>query len=421
MVLELTIHSETYAADRTLFAPYALLAADLGAPFPELYGDRLGNVTSAEPLQEAYRVRSLLVQPGALSLLGAGNLAESDTSRPQAEDLALPNGLPQRVRELARQVTGAATAPYEQASLIDSYLRESYPYSLEASAPPAGRDFVDYFLFDARTGYCTYYSSALAVMLRSLDIPTRWVTGYRVAVPAAVQAQLGTGLPADLDVRNSQAHAWVEAYIDGYGWLPFDPTPSTSPTGTVATGNTGSAALTTPPAGSNSPTRDPDVGPGNGQLAPDTGGSTVSEDLQTQPRAARSPWLFAALTVTVVILCFGLWVAARSLARELYHPREARLQAQQAFSLVERIGARYGEPRQPDETAAEYIERLGHSLPTGSEQLSRILGVYQRAVFAPEPLAAHEVQRLWEAWEAWNRQLAGVTGRLVHFRRRWGW
>jgi hypothetical protein len=89
------------------------------------------------------------------------------------------------------------------------------PYSISTPATPAGRDFVDYFLNDLHQGYCTYHSTALAVLCRAVGVPSRWVTGYLVPP--------GSGLR---DVNTKEAHAWVEVFIDGHGWQVLEATPS---------------------------------------------------------------------------------------------------------------------------------------------------------------------------------------------------
>ncbi len=92
--------------------------------------------------------------------------------------LQLPASLPQRVRDLARRIAAGAATPYDKAVRIQDYLRQSYPYDLKTPPPPGGRDAVDYFLFDAPGGFCTYYASAMAVMLRSQGVAARVATGY---------------------------------------------------------------------------------------------------------------------------------------------------------------------------------------------------------------------------------------------------
>lgn len=128
----------------------------------------------------------------------------------------LPENLPARVGELARSITSGSTNNYDKVKDIEGYLSSNYPYTLMPAPTPMDRDFVDYFLFDLKEGYCTYYASAMTVMVRSLGIPARYVEGY-ITPPATVSENRYV-------ITNNQAHAWVEVYFEGYGWYSFEPT-----------------------------------------------------------------------------------------------------------------------------------------------------------------------------------------------------
>ncbi len=130
--------------------------------------------------------------------------------------LQLTPDLPERVRSLARRVAGDAEAPYDKAVLVQEYLRGMYVYSLDAPLTPEGRDVVDVFLFSDTGGFCTHFASAMVVMLRSLGVPSRVVTGYAMGW---YDAELGA-----YRVPASAAHAWVEVYFPGLGWVEFEPT-----------------------------------------------------------------------------------------------------------------------------------------------------------------------------------------------------
>ncbi|MCJ7623036.1 MAG: transglutaminase-like domain-containing protein [Anaerolineaceae bacterium] len=132
--------------------------------------------------------------------------------------LQLPDSIPQRVREMAAHITAGADTSFEKALRIQDYLRQVYPYSTEVPPVPLERDIVDYFLFEAPGGgFCSYYASAMVVMLRSEGIPARLVTGFFVSEYEPEQGAYR--VPA------SAAHAWVEVYFPGHGWLEFEPTP----------------------------------------------------------------------------------------------------------------------------------------------------------------------------------------------------
>ncbi len=122
-----------------------------------------------------------------------------------------------RIAKLADQITAKAKTPYEKAANIESYLMTRYGYTLELSGTPPTVDPLPYFLFEKRAGHCEYFAAAMAVMLRTLGIPSRYITGF---LPGEYNDVAG-----DFIVRASDAHSWVEVYFPKYGWLTFDPTP----------------------------------------------------------------------------------------------------------------------------------------------------------------------------------------------------
>jgi len=127
-----------------------------------------------------------------------------------------------RVKQLAIQITRGATNNYDRAKMIETYLRTQFEYSLEVPRTNEADALVD-FLFNTKRGYCQYFATAMAVMLRSLGIPARIVNGF----------QTGDYNPmtGSFVVRQSDAHSWVEAYFPLIGnessqWAEFDPTPA---------------------------------------------------------------------------------------------------------------------------------------------------------------------------------------------------
>lgn len=133
------------------------------------------------------------------------------------EYLQTSSGTPERVRKLAEEITKDCTNQYDKAEAICNYLKENYDYTTKINQLPEGKDAVDYFLFDQKKGYCIYFASAMAIMCRYLDIPTRYIDGVALDY-------------SDKDedwykVKTKEAHAWTEVYIEGFGWIRMDPTP----------------------------------------------------------------------------------------------------------------------------------------------------------------------------------------------------
>lgn len=123
---------------------------------------------------------------------------------------------PESVKKLARNITHDCKNDYERVIAIQDYLRNNYQYTLSPSRVPDDQDFVEWFLFEDRRGYCTYYATSMTVMLRTLGIPARYVEGF--VMPENNQETLYT-------ITSRHAHAWVEVYFQGFGWLIFEPTP----------------------------------------------------------------------------------------------------------------------------------------------------------------------------------------------------
>jgi hypothetical protein len=133
--------------------------------------------------------------------------------------LQLPNALTQRIRDLAAQWAHSAESEVAKIDSIDRMLRTRYQYDLDSPSGLAKQP-LDHFLFESKRGHCEYFSTAMAVMLRTIGVPTRNVTGF----VGGTYNKYGEFYA----VRQGDAHSWVEAFVEGKGWLTFDPTPPTA-------------------------------------------------------------------------------------------------------------------------------------------------------------------------------------------------
>lgn len=153
-------------------------------------------------------------------------LPEIDADALRLASNAVPDGagaylqLPQldpRIPRLAEEITASAPSNYEKAQAIEQYLRTHFGYTLQLGrARP--QDPLANFLFERKQGHCEYFASSMAVMLRTIGIPSRIVNGFRGGE--------FNDLTGQYVVRASNAHSWVEAFFPGFGWISFDPTPA---------------------------------------------------------------------------------------------------------------------------------------------------------------------------------------------------
>jgi transglutaminase-like putative cysteine protease len=162
---------------------------------------------------EQYTITSRFFSPSPGDLAGAGG------GYPQSITgyyLQLPSGFPENVRDLSKSLTANARSSYEKVLAINKYLAK-IPYEQKIKAPPKGVDPVENFLFNQKSGFCLYYASAMAVMLRSVDVPSRLAVGY---LPGEPGEEVGEYL-----LKDKNYHAWPQVFFNGFGWVDLESTP----------------------------------------------------------------------------------------------------------------------------------------------------------------------------------------------------
>ena len=320
------------------------------------------------------------------SIAGEGELRAAGTAYPDwvRADSVLPAGyrpleIEQRVHDLAVEVTAGATNPYDQAVAIERYLRDNYSYTLTPGRPPTGEDPEDHFLFTSRAGYCQYFATAMADMLRSLGVPVRLVNGYGPGTYDAAQGRFV--------VRGSDAHTWPEAYFPGYGWIPFEPTPDGvyfpiqrgGEAGVTCTGDScsGPDAAPASPAPAAAPRARPEP-------AVPAAGS-----------ASRGPVLPALRTWTPIgaVVLLALVLLFVGLSRFL-RPQTVAGTWRRATLLLQLAGVR---PR-IGETPIEFGDRVAGRFPETAPGIRRLAGDFAVAAYAPLRLAEQRRPAVLAEW-----------------------
>jgi transglutaminase-like putative cysteine protease len=189
---------------RYLKGAYGLVSRDLAGSVFDLDGEHPITVYDAE---------SDIAEPAREELANADGLY---TAEDQRMYLRLP-ALDERIPRMAREITAQSTNNYEKATAIERYLSTRYQYTLQLPRTEP-KDPLANFLFERKQGHCEYFASSMAVMLRTLGIPSRVVNGFRTTE--------FNDVTSSYVIRASSAHSWVEADFPGYGWVAFDPTPA---------------------------------------------------------------------------------------------------------------------------------------------------------------------------------------------------
>jgi len=280
------------------------------------------------------------------------------------------------VRQLLSTILAAArpATPYDTARAIESYLRDgsNFVYDTDVLDVQCGsRGIADCFAV-SRRGYCEHFATTMVVMLRIQGIPARLAEGY---------------LPGPRDssgsetIRRSQAHAWVQAWFPGFGWIDFDPTgggvgqPQALPAG--------------PPVPMASASPEVAVGPGGTPRASGRDGIDEPAGPAAGGSTFRTPGIGPIIVLIIPLAALAVVLAALWLRRRLGRP----VQPEVVYRTVAGLAGRLGHPRRPTETVYEYLGSLSEALPAARPELqlvarSTVETTYGRRRLGPDRLAA---------------------------------
>jgi transglutaminase-like putative cysteine protease len=371
--------------------------------------DREGSVLvrpQGVPEGFTYRVVSNLVAPTADELRSAYENVHIDADSTYAPYLALPPGLPDAIGDMAREIVDDAGAqtPYDQVLAIQEHLR-GFEYDERVTAGHDTNDIVR-FLRTTRRGYCEQFAGTMAVLVRTLGLPSRVAVGF---------------LPGNQDIEGrfhvttKHAHVWPEIYFPGHGWLAFEPTPSRhNPVG---------ASYLVPGAD----------GGGRGGQGGGPGGQDEAPGIQTReefnatgtsfqeaPEApspgeepAPFPWgaiALALLATVAVVAAFA--AAAKAVARRVALSRSGTpAQAvRRAYRVMEASASDLGLARDRSETLWEYRDRLLRRSQFSDGHLERLTSLAGRAMYSPRPPGPGEARDAAEATRAAVRDLRREAG-----------
>ncbi|MFO7281317.1 MAG: DUF3488 and transglutaminase-like domain-containing protein [Thermoanaerobacterales bacterium] len=204
-------------------AAYQPVAHDPGDGQPAVYDERSSTLMVARDVPTSdgysYTVTSQLPVFDAEALRRASPRIPDEIA---ATYLQLPPDFPERVTNLAQQITAGAPTAYDKAIALQNHLR-SFTYD-DRVGPGHSQNALETFLFGTRRGYCEQFAAAFAAMARAVGLPARVAVGFTKGVQDPND-------PTLYRVRGVHAHAWAEVFLGEYGWVTFDPTPGRAPVG----------------------------------------------------------------------------------------------------------------------------------------------------------------------------------------------
>lgn len=326
---------------------------------------------------QSYSGVALVSNATAAQLRGAGTAYPPEI---RERYLQLPRSLPERVRALAREITAGATNPYDQALAIQAYLRD-IEYDQYIDPPPAGRDVVDWFLFENRRGYCDYYASAMAVLCRALGIPARIAQGYS---PGEYDSSLHRYV-----VRQLDAHAWPLLYFPGYGWIKFEPT-SSEPAPQLVDSNQGNGPGTLVPLPGSVNERNED------RYGPDEAADVLG-DIE-EAALGGNQTLYGRLLRYALALA-GILLGGILVTAIWWYLQLRRLSpAARVYEQMRRLSRLAGVRHQPYQTPTEFGESLASQMRRYEDDIRFLVSKYVKQRFARDGLTEEESQGLAVRW-----------------------
>ncbi len=328
-------------------------------------------------------------------------------------------GLTDRTVALAKSITKDASNEFQKAEAIKKWLTENCTYTLSPPQPWSGQDFVDYFLFNSKKGYCEHFATAMAMLLRASGVPARFIEGY--ASPSVSEAGL-------YEVTNAQAHAWVEYYSSLYGFITADPSPASALPRTL----TRAEMRETPSAGASSASAGEAPSPSS---APASSAAPSSAPSSLSPRspAASSPgvpaggaagaagsvdFAIAALAVLLAVLPYAGKTAYRALWFAVIRRKSGRKLTLALYGYFASVLAKLGFPVSPSSTPRELADRVRGSMRFGAVGFDRVTQIALEVRFGErEPTAGerNELISFYRALPAACRKKLGTWKYLLRY------
>lgn len=320
----------------------------------------------------------------------------------------LPKSLPQRVKDLAVNLTNDKDNRYDKVLAIENYFTDnSFTYeSTNVLFPAKSQDYVDQFLFDTKSGYCNNFSTSMIVLLRSTGIPARWVKGY---TEGTLDNTLASAEGEDVyTITNDNAHSWVEVYFPGYGWIPFEPTKGfTNPYNFI---NNTPAPISQNSEANNS--NNTQIQQRNNEaklksLIKNT--EEASTKKVTNSQTSLSWWYVFLSTILISIMGYILFTTRMIwrtfLIIHFYKYRKDDAVYQKAYGALLKQFARIGMPRGESQTFREYALHIDTLY--NSADMQQLTASYENAMYK-QGQAAAEWKKSVHLWEVLMKKAASL-------------
>lgn len=312
--------------------------------------------------------------------------------------------IPERVRELAYEITAEKTNWYDKVKAIENYFdRPEFVYDkTDIPYPEGSQDYVDQFLFETQRGYCDNFSSAMIVLLRVNGIPSRWAKGYTTGVTSTYKGNQVK------KVTNNNAHSWVEVYFPGTGWISFEPTKGFSNSASFYDSSVDSTSTSQ----NDMPDQNADELKKPDAAESKTPAKNLDEPASSGSSSTDSNWSWITFTIVGIglgLIGFYVYKSRRKWLPWIYIRRYKQMKNHAVFSkayltLLTQL-QRAGIKRPEGQTLREYAVSVDSRYGVNEAHMQKLTKEYERIIYRGDT----EKESLKKNFELWEKLIKKTT------------
>ncbi|MFC4023289.1 DUF4129 domain-containing transglutaminase family protein [Oceanobacillus longus] len=314
----------------------------------------------------------------------------------------VPDTLPERVGGLAEEITAGQETTYDKVKAVERYFASNdFVYqTTDVPVPSENEDYVDQFLFESQAGYCDNFSTSMVVMLRTLDIPSRWVKGFTSGEVVGSEEKNNI-----YEVTNGNAHSWVEVYFPESGWVSFEPTQGFSNLSDFHVDSE-----------ENSEETEEDILEAPEMETPRQSEPVLPEEAEIEAAESESDsstvsikwWhimlLLAVITVIGIIIYKTRYRwKTKTLAVKLHKNQDAKT-FQDAYHYLMKVLQHQGYTKEPDQTLSEFAKKIDSSYST--DEMGQLTNYYERMLYKNETNQS-QINELTQLWQNLIKRIMG--------------
>lgn len=271
------------------------------------------------------------------------------------------------IKDLTKKIVKEETNDYDKAKTVEQYLKNNYKYNLNIKLDDNSKNAIYDFLFKTKEGFCQNYASSMAIMLRTIGLPTRYVTGYVVKDTVFYQKGFVNDIIKEktYEVKDNHAHAWVEVYFEGFGWVPFEPT-----------GGYGASEVSKPLK--------------EKQTLPDKSTQINIKNNEENTKEIRIVWLGVIIILFTILILFLIIITKRYKIKKANSKERFLLYYKYIIILINHSSIK----KSPYETLAQYIYRYVENIKGNTTDIIKLTQIYESIYYSNKEVENNELDKI---------------------------